>query len=138
VYDVHGHNFLRTMLRVGAERDELRVVDDQVGTPTPHGCSPTSPRRCCAHRIAATACGTWPRPVRRAGTDSRRDLRRRGCTRLLAKAPRVVPIPTSDYPTPAARPRISVLDTTKLQHDFGIALPQWASALENTLDRMHN
>ena len=55
---------------------------------------------------------------------------------LLTKAPRVVPIPTSDYPTPAARPAYSVLDTSAIQRDFGIALPDWRAALDATLDRM--
>ncbi|MUV15561.1 dTDP-4-dehydrorhamnose reductase [Noviluteimonas gilva] len=137
VYDVHGHNFLRTMLRVGAERDELRVVDDQVGTPTP------------AWLLADVTAQVLRAPVRRTGlwhlattgktswhgfaTAIFEGAVARG---LLAKAPRVVPIPTSDYPTPAARPAYSVLDTTAVQRDFGIALPDWRAALDATLDRM--
>ena len=55
---------------------------------------------------------------------------------LLEKAPRVLPIPTSEYPTPAARPAFSVLDTSAIRSDFGIALPDWHDALANTLDRL--
>ena len=47
-----------------------------------------------------------------------------------------MPIPTTDYPTPAARPAYSVLDTTAIQRDFGIVLPDWRAALDATLDRM--
>jgi dTDP-4-dehydrorhamnose reductase len=137
VYDIHGQNFLRTMLRVGAERDELRVVDDQVGTPTP------------AWLLADVTAQLLRAPVRRNGlwhlaTTGRTSWHgfataifegavARG---LLAKAPRVVPIPTTDYPTPAARPAYSVLDTTAIQRDFGIVLPDWRAALDATLDRM--
>ena len=137
VYDVHGHNFLRTMLRVGAERDELRVVDDQIGTPTP------------AWLLAETTATILRRPVQRTGlwhltatgrtswhgfaTAIFEGAHARG---LIAKVPRVVAIPSSEYPTPAARPGFSVLDTTALQRDFGIALPDWRDALSQTLERM--
>ena len=137
VYDVHGHNFLRTMLRVGAERDELRVVDDQVGTPTP------------AWLLADVTAQLLRRPEQRTGlwhltatgqtswhgfaTAIFEGAVARG---LLAKAPRVVAIPSSDYPTPAARPGYSVLDTSAIRNDFGIALPDWREALDATLDRM--
>ena len=137
VYDVHGHNFLRTMLRVGAERDELRVVEDQVGTPTP------------AWLLAETTAAILRRPVQRTGlwhlTATGRTSWHGFATAifdgalargLIAKAPRVVAIPSSEYPTPAARPAFSVLDTSAIQQDFGIGLPDWREALSETLDRM--
>ena len=137
VYDVHGHNFLRTMLRVGAERDELRVVDDQVGTPTP------------AWWLAEVTARALQAPTQRTGlwhlTTAGRTSWHGFATAifegavergLLARAPRVVPIPTSDYPTPAARPAYSVLDTSAAQRDFGIVPPDWRQALDETLDRM--
>jgi len=52
---------------------------------------------------------------------------------LLQRLPQVIPISTSDYPTPAQRPAYSVLDTAKLQHDFSIAPPDWQHALRTTL-----
>lgn len=137
VYDVHGHNFLRTMVRVGAERDELRVVSDQVGTPTP------------AWLLADTTAAILAQPFERSGLWH---LTATGQTSwhgfaeaifagavergLLAKAPNVVAIPTSEYPTPAARPAYSVLDTSAIRNDFGVALPDWHDALAHTLDRM--
>ena len=55
---------------------------------------------------------------------------------LLARAPSVVPIGTADYPTPAARPGYSVLDTGALQRDFGIELPDWQAALARVMDEL--
>ena len=55
---------------------------------------------------------------------------------LLAKAPRVIAIPTSEYPTPAARPAYSVLDTSRIRSDFDLVLPNWQEALAQTLDRL--
>ena len=137
VYDVHGHNFLRTMLRVGAERDELRVVDDQVGTPTPAwlladvtGQALQAPHfRTGLWHVTATGSTSW----HGFATAIFEGAVARG---LLAKAPRVLPIPTREYPTPAARPAYSVLDTTAVQRDFGLVLPDWRAALGTTLDRM--
>ena len=137
VYDAHAHNFLRTMLRVGAERDELRVVDDQVGTPTPAWLLADVTATILAQPFARS--GLWH--LTATGQTSWHGFAQaifdgavvRG---LLDKAPRVVAIPTSEYPTPAARPAYSVLDTTKIRKDFGVALPGWHDALATTLDRM--
>jgi dTDP-4-dehydrorhamnose reductase len=137
VYDVHGHNFLRTMLRVGAERDELRVVADQVGTPTPAWLLADTTARVLQQpqmhdglwHLTATGQTSWHGFAEAifAGAVARG---------LLAKAPRVVPITTAEYPTPAARPAYSVLDTTAIRRDFGVSLPAWDVALKDTLDRM--
>ena len=137
VYDVHGHNFLRTMLRVGAERDELRVVDDQVGTPTPAWLLADvttkllqrDEQRTGLWHLATTGQTSW----HGFATAIFEGAVQRG---LLAKAPRVIAIPSSEYPTPAARPKYSVLDTTVLQHDFDIVLPDWRTALDRTLDML--
>ncbi|MEN1926000.1 dTDP-4-dehydrorhamnose reductase [Luteimonas qiangzhengi] len=130
VYAAHGQNFLRTMLRLAGERDELRMVSDQVGAPTP------------AHWIAkATAqaitergdrSGTWH--LAAGGETSwhgfaeaifAEALR----TSLIQSAPQLIPVPTSDYPTPARRPASSRLDTSRINRDFDIALPGWRQGL---------
>lgn len=137
VYAAHGHNFLRTMLRVGAERDALRVVADQVGTPTSAALIADVTARILGRQsersglwhLTATGQTSWHGFAEAifAGAVARG---------LLARAPDVVPIGTIDYPTPAARPGYSVLDTSALQRDFGIALPDWQAGLARALDEL--
>ena len=135
VYAAHGKNFLRTMLRLAAERDELRVVADQIGAPT------------SAALIADISAQALGQSFRQSGTWH---LTATGATSwygfavaiidgaqargLLTRRPRILPITTADYPTPAARPAYSVLDTTALQHDFDLRLPPWQDGLGQVLD----
>lgn len=134
VYGLHGHNFLRTMLRVGAERDELRVVADQRGCPTParliadatasivrHGLAESGVR----HLVAGGET-TWHGLAEAIFEEAL-------ATGLMARAPRVTPIATHEYPTRAARPAYSVLDTTWLRDEYGLELPDWRDALHQTL-----
>lgn len=137
VYAAHGRNFLLTMLRLAGERDELRVVADQVGSPTS-----------AAHIADTTAAILGQRPERSGlwhltcdGSTSWHGFAEaimsgavaRG---LLRRAPRVVPIATSDYPTPAARPVFSVLDNARLQRDFGMTPVDWQDGLSRVLDML--
>lgn len=134
VYGLHGHNFLRTMLRVGAERDELRVVADQHGCPTP------------AWLIADVTAAVIAQGIAESGV---RHLVAGGETSwhgfaeaifdeaqaagLIPRAPRVIPIATHEYPTRAARPAYSVLDTARLRGEYGVELPHWRDALHRTI-----
>jgi len=134
VYGLHGHNFLRTMLRVGAERGELRVVADQHGCPTP------------AWLIADVTAGVLRKGIAESGI---RHLVASGQTTwhgfaeaifdeasergLIARRPIVTPIATADYPTRAVRPTYSVLDTTRLREEYALDLPDWRDALARTL-----
>lgn len=141
VYAAHGHNFLRTMLRVGAEREELRVVADQVGAPTPARWIAGATAQAIARR-ASTA--TKPDGVFHLVAGGRcswfgfaeaifEGAAKRG---LIARAPRVVPIATADYPTRAARPAYSVLDCARLKTVFGIELADWRVGLDEVLDEI--
>jgi dTDP-4-dehydrorhamnose reductase len=137
VYAAQGKNFLRTMLRLAAERDELRVVGDQVGTPTPAAL--IADVTAAVLRQAPLRSGTFH--LTAAGQTSWHGFAEaivegafaRG---LLARRPRVTAIATVDYPTPAARPAYSVLDTGKLQRECDIRPDAWRDALGNVLDRM--
>ncbi len=116
VYGLHGHNFLKTMLRLGGERDELRVVADQVGSPTP------------AWLIADVSAAILRQGMGAGGTHhlvadgqtswhgfAEAIFEEAVATGSLQRKPLVHAIPTSEYPTPARRPEWSVLDTTSLR-----------------------
>lgn len=138
VYSSHGHNFVKTMLRLGAERDTLRVVNDQRGCPTYAAdladAVLTLAARLMAGEIAPTGLGTfhcvgggettWCAFARRIFSESRS---------RLSRTPNVEAITTADYPTPARRPANSVLDCTKLQRVHGISLRPWPEALVEML-----
>lgn len=135
VYAPHGHNFLRTMLRLGAERDTLRVVADQIGAPTPaHWIAKAALQALdadalgCFH-LAPEGSTSWHGFAQAifAGASARG---------LLRRIPQVDAIATSDYPTPARRPAWSVLDSGRLARDTGIRLPHWTAGVDEVLDAL--
>lgn len=138
VYGAHGKNFLLTMLRLAAQRDELRVVDDQFGAPT---WSHTIARATVA--VALQSLGKdrdWWRQragiyhlVAQGSTSWCGFARRIVELAHLPKKPTVTGISTAEYPTPAARPANGRLSCAKFEQAF-FALPQWDVALENCLD----
>ena len=149
VYGPHGRNFLLTMLRLAAERPELRVVDDQHGAPTsslelgrltrallegPAGAvSPASIARLREasgiYHAAAAGRTTWCGFARAIFE---------GRARRVAgfKVPNVVPIPSSAYPTPAKRPANSVLSCGKLEARLGAAIGDWHAGLDEVLSAL--
>lgn len=134
VYASHSANFLRTMLRVGAERDVMRVVADQVGTPTPAALIADVTAQALQH--AGGLSGTWHLTAN--GETSWHGFAEAIFAEAvaagkLARAPKVEPITTADYPTPAKRPAYSHLNVTKLERDFGIALPRWQDGLKQVI-----
>lgn len=134
VYASHSANFLRTMLRVGAERDVLRVVADQVGTPTPAALIADVTAQALQH--AGGLSGTWH--LTATGETSWHGFAEAIFAEAvsagkLARAPKVEAITTADYPTPARRPAYSHLDVRKLESDFGIVLPSWQDGLRKVI-----
>jgi dTDP-4-dehydrorhamnose reductase len=140
VYSARGRNFLLTILRLAAERDELRVVDDQRGSPT------------LARSLAQATVRMLERigsnPVQAlfhvtgAGEASWHDFARaivdRGVELGLCRRVHVIPIGTESYPTAARRPAYSVLDNERLFTDFGIRMPRWQSDLHECLREIAN
>jgi dTDP-4-dehydrorhamnose reductase len=134
VYGAHGKNFLRTMLRLGAERPELRVVDDQLGAPTSAAAIASATARLVdqsesivpgIYHMTAAGSTSWcgfARAIFDAG--------------VLPTQPRVQPISSADYPTPARRPANSVLSNDKFAHAFGFRLPTWQQQLNDVLAGM--
>ncbi len=134
VVSADGSNFVKTMLRLGAERDTLRVVADQRGTPTHAGDLALALAAVTSRFTAdpARASGIWH--CANAGETTWHGL----ATHVFACAARhglttpglVEAITTADYPTPGLRPADSRLDCTKLAHDFGILLRPWQEAVD--------
>jgi len=134
VYASHSANFLRTMLRVGAERDVLRVVADQVGTPTPAALIADVTAQALQHDGALS--GTWHLTAK--GETSWHGFAEAifaeaVTTGVLPRAPKVEAITTAEYPTPAKRPAYSHLDVAKLEQDFGVVLPSWQDGLKRVI-----
>lgn len=134
VYASHGANFLRTMLRVGAERDQLRVVADQIGTPTPAALIADVTAQALQHPGGLS--GTWH--LTASGQTSWHGFAEAIFAEalaagVLAKVPAVEAISSAEYPTPAKRPAWSVLDNRSLQQDFGIELPTWQDGLKRVM-----
>jgi dTDP-4-dehydrorhamnose reductase len=138
VYSATGKNFLRTMLRLGAERSELRVVDDQIGAPT------SAPAIVAATaRLLEQYAKRGPQPppgiyhMTAGGSTSWCGFARAiFAAGVLVAQPQVQAIATSDYPTPAKRPANSVLDNDKFARTFGFRLPDWKHQLEEVLSLM--
>lgn len=126
VYDLQGKNFVTTMLRLAEDRDELRIVCDQVGRPTHADVLAKACIDAIGHEGIFHVSGTGG-PVSWAGFA--KDI-----FEAAGKTINVVPIPSSDYPTPAKRPAYSVLDTSKFEREIG-PLPDWRDTLRDSFSR---
>lgn len=130
VYGARGRNFLLTMLKLGSEREELRIVDDQRGAPTwcrdlargSIALAKESIERAISglYHIAGSGETTWCGFARAIFEEAGLD-------------PKVVPISTEEYPTPAKRPKNSLLDQSKMERDFGFVMPHWRDSLRSCM-----
>ncbi|MCA9296671.1 MAG: dTDP-4-dehydrorhamnose reductase, partial [Phycisphaerales bacterium] len=143
IYGFQGRNFLRTMLRLADERDQLDIVDDQTGTPT---WSRTVARAIVSIIRSAWHDGTDAHPrgfgeaagtyhVANTGEATWFDFAQAIFDLAqLERTPALRPIPTSSYPTPAERPAYSVLDVSETVTTFGLMLPTWRDALNEAFE----
>ena len=134
VYGARGQNFLRTALRLAPERDELRIVNDQVGSPTPARwlavatalsltCRPDAEGTW--HVVADGEC-SWHEFAKAIYGDAL-------VAGVIPRAPKLIGIPSSEYPTKARRPTYSRLDAGKFERDFGLRLPDWRIGLREII-----
>ncbi|MBB1498951.1 dTDP-4-dehydrorhamnose reductase [Paracoccus sp. MC1862] len=134
VFSAHSTNFVKTMRRLGAERDRLTIVADQVGGPTPAGdiaaalltmaqAMAADPAKGGIYHFAGSPDTSW------AGF-AREIFARSGLS------PQVEDIATRDYPTPARRPLNSRLDCSAITRDFGIARPDWRAGLDRVIEEL--
>ena len=154
VYSSRGRNFLLTILRLAQQKDELRIVDDQHGAPTWSGdlarmvlyVMKEMIKRCDASSVAAQDAvrafqGVYHAANRGVATwfsFAQEFLRLAVAERPHTKVARLVPIPTSEYPTPARRPANSRLDCSRLQQVFGITMPQWQQSAAAVISEILN
>ncbi|MDO8980977.1 MAG: dTDP-4-dehydrorhamnose reductase [Afipia sp.] len=137
VYGLAGHNFAKTILRLAAERDELRIVDDQVGAPTSAEFIAEVTTRIvdCWARDAGPNAGKEARGVFNLAPSGRvswhsyaveliREAKRHGWS-LRIEEDRIIPIASEQYRTAAARPKNSLLDTRKIRQAFDLDIPAW-------------
>ncbi|WCF28525.1 dTDP-4-dehydrorhamnose reductase [Xylella fastidiosa] len=141
VYAAHGHNFLRTMLRLGATSECLRVVADQIGTPTAAGLIADVTAQLLVEQVQSRHAGIWH--LTAAGQTSWHGfaeeifVQAQACG-LMMRVPQVQAIGSVVYPTAARRPGYSCLDTTALVEAFGIVLPDWRQGVRGVLDEIVN
>jgi dTDP-4-dehydrorhamnose reductase len=144
VYGARGSNFLLTMLRLATERNELRIVDDQIGAPTSS--------ECIAQATADILVQLLP-PVK-GGLQGRSGIYNLTCSgettwfgfakafltsqaeSSAAAAPNLIPIKTSDFPRPAKRPANSRLSCQRIEETFGVRMPDWEDALSLVLETL--
>jgi dTDP-4-dehydrorhamnose reductase len=129
LYSTFGNNFVKTMLRLGAERAELGVVFDQVGTPTY--------ARDLARTIHHIVCrGVVPGVYHYSneGVCSWYDFTKAIFALGGIETCALKPLHTEEYPTPAARPHYSVLDKTKIKQTYGVEVPYWMDSLRECIE----
>lgn len=135
VFSAHGNNFVKTMRRLGAERDRLSIVADQIGGPTAAADIARAVLAMAEAMVATPSTGgiyhfsgapdvSWADFAREIFAQS-------------GLAPEVVDIPTSDYPTPAKRPLNSRLHCAAINHDFGISRPDWRASLMHVIKELN-
>ncbi|MBC52815.1 MAG: dTDP-4-dehydrorhamnose reductase [Gammaproteobacteria bacterium] len=135
VYSPYGHNFLKTMLRLMAEKESLNVVDDQIGTPT----STLGLARCVAAAVEKRPTGIlhWTDAGLASWYDFAVAIQDEAITQgLLTRAIPINPIPTSAYPTPARRPSFSVLDKADTIAALGCHPQHWRRELVHVMQNL--
>lgn len=132
LYSEYGNNFLKTMLKLGQERDELKVISDQIGTPTYAGDLAELIVKIITEDLSAYGVYHYSNEGVASWYDFARYI-----FELSGLECEVIPIPAESYPTAAIRPSYSVLDKSKVKETFNIAVPYWRDSLKLATDRLH-
>ncbi len=133
VYSEFGNNFVKTMMRLMKDRPEIKVVNDQVGAPT----YAADLAKACLDIIDS---GKWQPGIyhySNFGKISWYDFAV-AIKEMIGTSCVVHPIPTTDYPTPAKRPKFSLLDTSKITNIYGVQIPEWRESLGRCVGKLSN
>jgi len=144
VYGARGSNFLLTMLRLARERAGLRVVDDQIGSPTASECIAQATAQILAQVGSPAGSGLNGRAgiynLTCAGEVTwfgfAKAILTQAAEAFGSPMPKLIPIPTSEFPRPARRPVNSRLDCGKVEEAFGVRMPGWEDALSLVMDTL--
>ena len=131
LYSEFGNNFVKTMLKLGAERDMLKIIADQAGTPT-YGIDLAA---CILEIITSGSKAYGIYHYSNEGVTSWYDFAK-GIFDLSGTDVKLLPIRTAEYPTKATRPAYSVMDKTKIKTTFGIEIPYWRDSLAVCIERL--
>ena len=130
VYSEYGHNFVKTILRLGAEKDEISVVNDQIGSPTYAG----DLAEVILKMIHTKATDYGICHYSNEGQISWHDFAK-AIFEIKGMDVKVNPIPSEAYPTPAKRPAFSVMDKTKIKQILDINTPDWKNSLKSVCQK---
>lgn len=148
IYGAYGKNFLKTILRLGAERDSLRIVGDQFGAPTSaesvadgvvqlvNAWDTKQENQTGIYHFTNTGSTSWHGFSCEIINEYNCLAEEKKWPALKVDADRIVAITTVDYPTPVARPANSRLDNTKLKQTFGVELPTWQLSLQQVMQTL--
>lgn len=135
VYSNRRHNFLKTMLKLGRTKDELKIVNDQQGTPTWADTIALATMLALnipetgVYHLTAAGHTTWYGFAKHIFNQALR-------TGLLDSKPKLIPVSSEQFPTAASRPQYSVLDCQKFAGTFNVKLPHWQTTLQHCMQRM--
>lgn len=131
VYSTYGNNFVKTMIRLMSEREDISVISDQIG-------SPTYARDLAEVIFAIIKSGKWQGGVYHYSNEGQISWYDFACAIKEIKGLdcRINPISTSDYPTAAKRPKYSLLDKSKIKSTFGISIPEWRESLTQMIEKL--
>lgn len=134
LYSTFGNNFVKTMLRLGTERDELNIIADQFGTPTYAKDLAKAILDIISNNKVENIKGLYH--FSNKGEASWFDFTKEifSISNINCKAN---PIPTTEYPTPAERPKYSVMDKSKIVDDFGVVLKDWKVSLKECIEKLN-
>lgn len=132
LYSPYGNNFVKTMIRLGKERSQLKVVCDQVGTPT-------YAKDLAKAIYVILMSHQWVEGIyhfSNEGACSWYDFTKSIHRIAGIKTCEVLPIPTEDYPTAATRPAYSILNKSKIKATYGLEIPYWEESLQECINRL--
>lgn len=131
VYSAYGHNFVKTMLRLMGERDEISVINDQIGSPT----YALDLAKAIVHIVDSESWEAGVYHFSNEGEISWFDFAT-AIKEIKGLDCKINPIPTAAYPTPAKRPKFSLLDKSKIRATFAVEVPFWKDSLKNMLAKV--